>query len=161
MAEQSPKTAKAKVRSKAKSGLGEAILETTLDLAAQEGWHDLRLSQVAARIMPPLWRLWQPAVIGVLFMAGQLCVLHARIPRHPIAWRAEFETAIASAPSAIALAKSAGVRSPPVITSVVSWEIESRCLRARASAGIVGTEMLSRKRVGAAPVAPPRPSRMM
>ena len=36
----------------------------------------------------------------------------------------------------------------------------SRWRRARASAGMVGTEMLSRKMRGAAPVAPPRPSMM-
>ncbi len=61
-----------------------------------------------------------------------------------------------------AFMKSAGLRRPPVITSVIFSTSEmSRCLRARARAGIVGTEILSRKIMGAAPVPPPRPSRMM
>ena len=49
---------------------------------------------------------------------GQLLVWQARMPRQPIAWIAELAIATASAPSASALAKSAGVRRPPVMTSV-------------------------------------------
>ena len=37
-----------------------------------------------------------------------------------MAWRAEFDTAIPSAPRASALTKSAGVRSPPVMIRVTS-----------------------------------------
>ena len=38
---------------------------------------------------------------------------------------------------------------------------DQRDVAARASAGMVGTEILSRKMTGAAPVPPPRPSSMM
>ena len=86
---------------------------------------------------------------------------HARMAMHPIACIAAFATAMPSAPSARALTKSAGVRSPPVTIRVTSPRSRrSRWRRARASAGIVGTEMLSRKIAGAAPVPPPRPSRI-
>ena len=79
-----------------------------------------------------------------------------------MACMAELETAIASAPRAIAFMKSAGLRRPPVMTRVMSLRSSwSRCRRARASAGMVGTEMLSRNMIGAAPVPPPRPSRMI
>ena len=44
---------------------------------------------------------------------------------------------------------------------VAGGRARSRWRRARASAGMVGTEMLSLKMFGAAPVPPPRPSRMM
>ena len=60
-----------------------------------------------------------------------------------------------------------GVECSPATATASSWPISAEPLvsrawrRARASAGIVGTEMLSRKIKGAAPVPPPRPSRMM
>jgi len=56
----------------------------------------------------------------------------------------------------------AEVRGPPVTIRVTSSRPRaSRCRRARASAGRVGTEMFVLKISGAAPVPPPRPSRMM
>jgi hypothetical protein len=63
-------------------------------------------------------------------------------------------------PMAIALMKSLGTRRPPVAMSVTCLAPTlSRYARARARAGIDGTEMWSRKMSGAAPVPPPRPSR--
>ncbi len=93
---------------------------------------------------------------------GQLFVWQARIPRQPIACSAELARAIASAPRARALTKSASVRNPPVMINDTSpLPRPSRCRRARARAGSVGTEMFCLKMFGAAPVPPPRPSRMM
>ena len=43
---------------------------------------------------------------------GQLLVWQALIPKQPIACKAEFATATASAPSIMALAKSSAIRSP-------------------------------------------------
>jgi hypothetical protein len=78
-----------------------------------------------------------------------------------MAWIAALEIAMPSAPRASAFTKSDGTRSPPVAINVTSGRARrSRCRRARASAGIVGTLMLLRKISGAAPVPPPRPSRM-
>ena len=97
----------------------------------------------------------------VAMPTGQLLVWQARMPRQPMACNAALPSATPSAPSAIALAKSAGVRKPPVAIKVTSPRaFLSRCRRARAIAGMVGTEMLSRKISGAAPVPPPRPSKM-
>jgi hypothetical protein len=60
-----------------------------------------------------------------------------------MAWMAELATATASAPRARALAKSGAWRRPPVMTRLTSRRpSRSRCARARASAGMVGTEML-------------------
>ena len=79
-----------------------------------------------------------------------------------MAWSAEFDTATPSAPMAIALMKSDSVRRPPVMMSVTSdAPFASRWRRALARAAIVGTEMFFLKISGAAPVPPPRPSRMM
>ena len=90
---------------------------------------------------------------------GQLFESHILAAIQPIACIAEFERAIASAPRAMALTKSSGTRNPPVIINVTSLPtVLSRCLRALASAGMVGTDILSRKIKGAAPVPPPRPS---
>jgi len=98
----------------------------------------------------------------VAIPTGQKFVLHARIAWQPIACSAELETAIASAPRAKAFIKSGAVRNPPVITKVISFaSLLSRCLRALANAGIVGTEILSLNNAGAAPVAPPLPSRII
>ena len=67
-----------------------------------------------------------------------------------------------SAPKAIALTKSDSVRRPPVAMRGTPFaSFLSRCNRARANPAIEGTEMLFLKISGAAPVAPPRPSRMM
>ena len=87
----------------------------------------------------------------VAMPAGQRFVLHTLAPMHPIACMAALDTAMPSAPRAIALAKSAGVRRPPMMMSVTSlrfWPSKNR--RALARAGIVGTEMLSLKISGAA-----------
>src|SRR3954454_10474475 len=87
----------------------------------------------------------------VAMPTGQLSVWHARMPRHPMACIAELAMATASAPRARAVAMSAASRMPPVATSVTSLRpMRSRWTRARASAGIVGIEMLSRKISGAA-----------
>ena len=51
---------------------------------------------------------------------GQLFVLQILAATQPIAWRAALATAIPSAPMHRALMKSAGVRSPPVMMSVMS-----------------------------------------
>ena len=97
---------------------------------------------------PQMWLLRRDA------RPGSCSVWHARMPKHPIAWMALFAMAMASAPRLSALAKSAASRRPPVTISVTSRRLRrSRWLRARASAGIVGTEMLSRNKSGAAPVA--------
>jgi hypothetical protein len=78
-----------------------------------------------------------------------------------MAWSAEFDTAIASAPRARAFTKSASMRRPPVAIRVTSeLPVASRCRRARPIAAIVGTEMFRLNRSGAAPVPPPRPSRI-
>ncbi len=98
----------------------------------------------------------------VAIPTGQLLLPQARIPRQPMACNAEFETATASAPIIIALAKSSGNRRPPVMIKVTSLApTASKCFRARARAGIVGTLMLSLSMVGAEPVPPPRPSKMI
>ena len=90
---------------------------------------------------------------------GQLLLLQALIPKHPMACNAELETAMASAPNIIAFAKSSGTLKPPVITKVTSRAPTlSKCFLARASAGIVGTLILSLNMVGAEPVPPPLPS---
>ena len=54
----------------------------------------------------------------VALPTGQLFVWQARMPRQPIACKAEFATAIPSAPSASAFTKSDSVRRPPVMMSV-------------------------------------------
>ena len=56
----------------------------------------------------------------VAIPTGQLLELQALIPKHPIACRAELDTAIASAPIIIAFAKSSATLNPPVMTSVIS-----------------------------------------
>jgi len=82
------------------------------------------------------------------------------MPRQPIACKAELDTAIASAPSIIAFAKSSATRSPPVMIKVICFAPTlSKCLRALARAGIVGTLILFLNTVGAEPVPPPRPSK--
>jgi hypothetical protein len=84
---------------------------------------------------------------------GQLLVWQARIAIQPMACIAAFDTAIASAPIASAFIKSADLRKSPVITSEMSLRpILSKCRRAWAKAGIVETEILSRKMIGAAPI---------
>ena len=66
--------------------------------------------------------------------------------------------AIASAPIAIALAKSDEVLSPPVMTSDISSPCSSKYFLALYSAYIVGTVVASFMILGLAPVAPPLPS---
>jgi len=59
------------------------------------------------------------------------------MPRHPIACSAEFDSAIASAPSASALIKSAGTRSPRVTINVTSPRSQrSRCAQAYHDPGV-------------------------
>ncbi len=90
------------------------------------------------------------------------CPQQLAIPEHPMACKAEFETAIASAPSIMALAKSSGSLNPPVITKAMSFlPMASKYFLALANAAIVGTLILSLSMVGADPVPPPRPSSIM
>jgi len=56
----------------------------------------------------------------VAIPAGQLFELHILAATQPTACIAEFDSAIASAPNAIAFAKSSATRKPPVITKVTS-----------------------------------------
>jgi hypothetical protein len=89
---------------------------------------------------------------------GQLFESHALRPKQSINSRTEFDTKMPSAPNANALIKSTGVRSPPVIIKLISdLPARSKCYRARADAGIIGTEILSLK----ISVAAPAPSRTM
>ena len=66
--------------------------------------------------------------------------------------------ATASAPIAIALAKSEDTRSPPVMTRSISAPASSRYFLARERAYTVGTLVESLTSFGLAPVAPPLPS---
>ncbi|MNN72503.1 hypothetical protein D3C81_1885440 [compost metagenome] len=79
----------------------------------------------------------------VAMPAGQLFVLHILAPTQPMACMALFARAIPSAPRARALTKSVGTRKPPVMISVTRplAPCSSKYFRARASAGMVGTEM--------------------
>ena len=93
----------------------------------QEKAHDKVMARVEARkklssCLAPFSTFSRRRRFGfwVAMPTGQLLVWQARIPIHPIAWRAELDTATASAPRARALMKSAGNRSPPVITRVTS-----------------------------------------
>ena len=80
----------------------------------------------------------------------------------PTACIAEFETAIASAPNAIAFEKSSATRKPPVMIKDTSFPtLLFKCFLALARAGMVGTEIWSRNINGAAPVPPPRPSKII
>ena len=84
-----------------------------------------------------MWLLRRDHYRTIIGMAGRIAI-------HPIACIAELESAIASAPSAIAFMKSGGLRRPPVMTRVTSFFDElSKWRLARPSAGIVGTEILS------------------
>lgn len=59
--------------------------------------------------------------------AASSTISRARIPKHPIAWMAEFDKAIASAPR----------------------PLRSKWCLARAKAGVVGTDMLSTRKIKA------------
>ena len=73
---------------------------------------------------------------------GQLFELHILAAMQPTACIAEFETAIASAPNAIAFEKSSATRKPPVMIKVTSFPtLLFKCFLALARAGMVGTEI--------------------
>ena len=95
--------------------------------------------------------------------AGQLLVLQILAATHPIDCIALLEIATPSAPKAMALTKSIGTRKPPVMIKVTSplAPCSFKYLRALANAGIVGTLIWSLNISGAAPVPPPRPSRII
>ena len=151
------------------------ILANSLYLFGYTLWQDLTGAR-SILLQGYQWNLLAHFGVGILFVVLSMAyglshlreVLRRRKPVTLVggilaflACIALLETATASAPSAIALRKSLSIRSPPVAISETPVALRrSRWRRARGNAAIVGTEMLFLKISGAAPVPPPRPSRV-
>ncbi len=141
------------------SGGGNLTLATRLQLA-KDG--DLDLITGLYALCPYIAGEWpQDRFPSSIENNGILLDLHNN--RGTMAYGIEAFEAKDPLARAIALTKSTGTRRPPVMISVTRplAPRSSRNRRARASAGMVGKLMWFRNISGAAPVPPPRPSRMM